>query len=94
MYNKTERPVRHRYDTSRTNENQEYGIIVRTRSGENFESLLRRFKKKVSKDGIIQEVRKRVAYEKPSVKKNRKRREAEQKRKQAEDKKNQFGGVQ
>jgi len=77
-----------RYNTSREKEGTfEFGIIVRSREGENFESLLRRFKKKVSKDGIIQEVRRRVAYEKPSAKKNRKRREAELKRKQEEDKK-------
>jgi small subunit ribosomal protein S21 len=65
----------------------EFGLIVRLREGENFESLFRRFKKKVSKDGIIRELRRRVFYEKPSTKRNRKRREAELKRRQALDEK-------
>jgi small subunit ribosomal protein S21 len=34
---------------------------------ESFESLLRRFKRNVEKDGIIQEVRDREHYEKPSA---------------------------
>lgn len=34
---------------------------------ESFESLLRRFKRAVDKDGIIQEVRNREFYEKPSA---------------------------
>lgn len=34
---------------------------------EHFESLFRRFKRAVEKDGIIQEVRNREHYEKPSM---------------------------
>lgn len=34
---------------------------------ESFESLMRRFKRAVEKDGIIQEVRDREHYEKPSM---------------------------
>ena len=34
---------------------------------ESFESLMRRFKRNVEKDGIIQEVRNREHYEKPSA---------------------------
>jgi len=34
---------------------------------ESFESLMRRFKRNVEKDGIIQEVRDREHYEKPSA---------------------------
>lgn len=48
---------------------------------ESFESLLRRFTKKVQQDGILAEVRRREHYEKPSVK--RKRKEAAKKRKSA-----------
>ena len=48
---------------------------------ENFESLLRRFNKKVQQEGILAEVRRREHYEKPSVK--RKRKEAAKKRKTA-----------
>jgi small subunit ribosomal protein S21 len=39
---------------------------------ENFESLLRRFNKKVQQEGILSEVRRREHYEKPSVKRKRK----------------------
>jgi len=75
-----------RYST-RDNEAGEYGLIVRAREGENFETLMKRFKRKVSKDGIIQEVRNRVFYEKPSIKKARKRRENIQRLKLEESKK-------
>ena len=46
---------------------------------ESFESLLRRFTKKVQQDGILAEVRRREHYEKPSIK--RKRKDATKKRK-------------
>ena len=49
--------------------------------GESFESLLRRFSKKVQQDGILAEIRRRGHFEKPSVK--RKRKEAAKKRKTA-----------
>ncbi len=48
---------------------------------ENFESLLRRFNKKVQQEGILSEVRRREHFEKPSVK--RKRKEAAKRRKSA-----------
>ena len=50
-------------------------------SNESFESLLKRFSRKVQQDGILAEVRRREHYEKPSVK--RKRKEAASKRKAA-----------
>ena len=50
-------------------------------SNENFESLLRRFNKRVQQAGILSEVRHRGYFEKPSVK--RKRKEAAKKRKAA-----------
>ena len=40
--------------------------------GESFESLLRRFNKKVQQDGILSEIRRRRHYEKPSVKRKKK----------------------
>jgi len=49
--------------------------------GERFESLLKRFSKKVQQDGILAEIRRREHYEKPSIK--RKRKEAAKKRKTA-----------
>lgn len=41
-----------------------------------FDVLLRQFKKKCERAGIIQEVRKREYYEKPAQKKQRKKKEA------------------
>lgn len=41
------------------------------REGESIESLIKRFSKKVANAGIIQEVKKRQAYEKPSDKKRK-----------------------
>jgi small subunit ribosomal protein S21 len=49
------------------------GICVVRRKNESLDSLLKRFKKKYSKSGIAKEVRDRMFYEKPSVKRRRKR---------------------
>ena len=46
---------------------------------ESFESLLKRFNKRVQQDGILSEVRHREYFEKPSLK--RKRKEAAKRRK-------------
>ncbi len=46
------------------------GIVVR--DGDSFESAIKKFKKQCEKAGILSEVRKREAYEKPSVKKKKK----------------------
>jgi small subunit ribosomal protein S21 len=54
---------------------------VRAGGEESFESLLRRFNKKVQQDGILSEIRRREFYEKPSLK--RKRKEAAKRRKTA-----------
>ncbi|HUU65597.1 MAG TPA: 30S ribosomal protein S21 [Dehalococcoidales bacterium] len=40
---------------------------------EGFESLLKRFNKRVQQTGIMSELRRREHYEKPSVKRKRKR---------------------
>ncbi|GHU83093.1 hypothetical protein AGMMS50284_6060 [Clostridia bacterium] len=53
---------------------------VRIKDNETLESALRRFKKQCAKAGTIAEVRKREAYEKPSVKRKKKS-EAARKRK-------------
>jgi len=52
---------------------------VKLGEGESFESLLRRFTRKVQQEGIISEVRRRGFFEKPSIK--RKRKEATKRRK-------------
>jgi len=48
---------------------------------ESFDSLLKRFNKRVQQDGILSEVRRREHYEKPSIRRKRKR--AAKKRKSA-----------
>ncbi len=53
---------------------------IKIKENESLDSALRRFKKQTSRDGIIQEARKREAYEKPSVKRKKKS-EAARKRK-------------
>ena len=52
---------------------------VKLHDGESFESLMKRFSKKVEQAGIISETRRRNYYEKPSIK--RKRKEAAKRRK-------------
>lgn len=53
--------------------------IVKLGENESFESMLRRFNKRVQQDGVLAEIRRRGAYEKPSVR--RKKKEATKKRK-------------
>jgi len=53
---------------------------VSVRDNESLEKALRRFKKKIEREGIIKQVRARKHYEKPSVKKRRKQREARKKK--------------
>ena len=53
---------------------------VRLKETEYLENALRRFKKQCARAGVIAEVRKREAYEKPSVKRKKKS-EAARKRK-------------
>lgn len=54
---------------------------VRLDEKESFESLLRRFNRKVQQHGILSEIRRREHYEKPSVR--RKKKEAAKRRKTA-----------
>jgi small subunit ribosomal protein S21 len=53
-------------------------IKVAIRTGESPERFLQRFKRIISKEGVLREIKKRSYYEKPSDKKRR--REKEQKR--------------
>jgi small subunit ribosomal protein S21 len=53
---------------------------IKIKENESLDSALRRFKRQCSKAGVIAEVRKREAYEKPSVRR-RKKSEAARKRK-------------
>jgi len=53
---------------------------VQVRADENLDGALRRFKRSCQKAGIMQEIRKREQYDKPSVKRKKKS-EAARKRK-------------
>ena len=53
---------------------------IKIKENESLDNALRRFKRQCSKAGVIAEVRKREAYEKPSVRR-RKKSEAARKRK-------------
>ena len=53
---------------------------IRIKDNESLDSALRRFKRQCAKAGVLQEVRKREHYEKPSVKRKKKS-EAARKRK-------------
>ena len=52
-------------------------IILKARRNESAERLIRRFIKKVKKEKIIEQVRDRKYYKKPSEKKKEKKRKAE-----------------
>jgi small subunit ribosomal protein S21 len=45
---------------------------VKLNDGESFESMIRRFTKKVQQAGVISETRRRSFFEKPSIRKKRK----------------------
>ena len=45
---------------------------VRIRENESLESALKRFKRQCARSGVLQEVRKREHYEKPSVRRKKK----------------------
>jgi len=47
------------------------GITIR--EGDSFEAALKKFKKQCEKAGILSEVRKRESFEKPSVRKKKKK---------------------
>jgi small subunit ribosomal protein S21 len=46
---------------------------VKAGDDESFDSLLKRFNRKVQQDGILAELRRREHYEKPSIKRKRKK---------------------
>ena len=57
---------------------------IKVRENESLDSAIRRFKRQCTKDGIIGDIKKREAYEKPSVKRKKKA-EAARKRKSSRD---------
>ena len=51
-------------------------IRVKSRGNEPLEKLMRRFKKKCEKEGLIRDIKRSSYYEKPSERKRRKQRKA------------------
>jgi len=66
---------------------ENFGICVVQKKGESTHELIRRFRKKYSKSGISKEFRDSMAYEKPSIKKRKKRARAIRLLKKEEEKK-------
>ena len=54
---------------------------INIRPNEPLEKALRRFKRKLEREGILRQLRDRKHYEKPSERKRRKKREARSKKK-------------
>jgi len=49
-------------------------------NGNDIEKAIKLLRRELQKDGLLRELKKRAAYEKPSVKTKRKRREAQKRR--------------
>lgn len=47
-------------------------VETRVRKNESLDTALRRFKRSISKDGVLSEARKRERYDKPSVRRKKK----------------------
>jgi small subunit ribosomal protein S21 len=56
-------------------------VETRVRKNETLEIALRRFKRSISRDGVLYEARKRERYDKPSVRRKKKKAEAARNRK-------------
>lgn len=52
--------------------NKHFGKVVLVKDG-NVEKALRKFKKKVQESGLLDELRERMTYEKPTTKRKRKK---------------------
>jgi small subunit ribosomal protein S21 len=48
-------------------------IVVPIKEGENIEKALKKFKRKYERTGVVKELRRRQAFEKPSVTKRKER---------------------
>ena len=54
----------------------DYLAFIKLREEENIENAIRRFKRKVEREGIMADLKKHEHFEKPCVKRNKKRAEA------------------
>ena len=68
------------------NMDEKKGLVVIARYDESIDSLIKRFKKKVNRSGILREFKDSTFYQKPSIKKKRKRIEAAIRREKEEQK--------
>lgn len=59
-------------------ENKLKGSVVYVREGEDVNKALRKFKKKIEESGLLDELRKREFYEKPTTERKRKKAAAKQ----------------
>ena len=59
-------------------------VIIR--KNESIEKAMKRFKRKVEKEGIMKDIKKKRHYKKPSVKKKEKRKAAEKRRRKLANK--------
>jgi small subunit ribosomal protein S21 len=59
-----------------SNELKESGLTIVARLGEDIESMIKRFKRKVNKSGILRDAKKKEYYDKPSLAKKKKSIEA------------------
>lgn len=59
-------------------DNKVKGSVVYVREGEDVSRALRKFKKKIEESGLLDELRKREFYEKPTTKRKRKKAAAKQ----------------
>ncbi len=53
-------------------------IAIYVKDGESIDSAIRRFNQAVTNDGLLKTLKERAHYEKPSVKKRRKRKQRQQ----------------
>ncbi len=63
---------------------------VKVKDNEPIEKAIRRFKKKCEKDGIVQDMRKKARFLKPSERKRKKALKAEKRRRQEAQKANRY----
>ena len=61
----------------------EGNTLTVTVQGENVDKALRTLKRRLQKEGVLKDMRSKRFYEKPSVKKKRKQKDAERKRRKA-----------
>lgn len=66
-------------------------VVVRGNSANDFQKALRKFKRKVNENGLVQEIKDRQFYEKPSDRRRKQKKAAKRRQQRAlEDQRNNF----